>query len=100
MAKQNYIVKSGDSLSIIARDQLGDVSRWREIAYINAIVTPYLIRPGQQLLMPSDTPIEVTVTEGQAAPVREAAFSFNPATVALFVGGAALLFFWDDIFGA
>ena len=101
MAKQIYIVKSGDTLSKIARDVVGELARWPELAYINSIGPPYVIQPGQRLVLPSDEPIQVTVTGGndQAVPVREAAFSFNPATVALLVAGAALIF-WDDIFGS
>lgn len=102
MAQQIYTVKSGDSLSKIARDMLGDIDRWKELAYINALIPPYVIQPGQRLIMPADSPLQITVTSGatdQAVPVREAAFSFNPATVMLLVAGAAL-FFWDDIFGS
>lgn len=47
-----YTVKRGDSLSKIAQEQLGDASRWPEIAQINAISNPDLIHPGQQLRLP------------------------------------------------
>ncbi len=53
-----YVVKPGDSLSIIARDQLGDVSRWAEIAALNKLspTVPggllFLIYPGQVLNLP------------------------------------------------
>ena len=99
MAKQIYIVQSDDSLSKIARDVIGELERWPEIAYINSIDPPYILRPGQQLLLPSDEPLQVTITgeTSQAAPTRLAQFSFNPATVAIIVIGAALIF-WDDIF--
>ena len=101
MPRETYTVKSGDSLSIIARDIIGDIDRWTELAYINSIAYPYVIQPGQTILLPSDDPLQVTVTRGtgQAAPVLEAALSFNPATVTLLVAGAALILFWDDIFG-
>ena len=33
MAERFYTVKSGDTLSKIARDELGELARWREIAY-------------------------------------------------------------------
>ena len=101
MIAKTYTVKSGDSLSVIARDTLGNVDRWRELAYMNSIAAPYVIYPGQRLVLPSDEPLRITITEGatdQAAPVREASFSFNPATVALIAAGAALIF-WDDLFG-
>lgn len=102
MAKQTYTVKSGDTLSKIARDIVGELARWPELAYINSIDPPYSIRPGQTLILPSDEPLVIDITGGtsQAVPTREAQFSFNPATVAILAVGAALIFFWDDIFGA
>ena len=88
MAKRLYIVQSGDSLSIIARDQLGDLSRWPEIAYINSISKPYTIQPGQTILLPVDTqPLAVRITSGipanGAAVTKRAAFEFTPATLAI-----------------
>lgn len=97
-----YIVRPGDSLSKIALRQLGDMSRWTELAYMNSIAEPYILQIGQEIILPDDEPLEVVITKGQteqAAPVLEAALNFNPATVALLVAGAALIFFWDDIFG-
>jgi hypothetical protein len=43
----DYVVKPGDSLSIIARDMLGDVNAWQYLASINAIPAPYTLQPGQ-----------------------------------------------------
>ena len=96
MAKRIYTVQTNDTLSIIARDELGDISRWQEIAYINSIRAPYIIYPGQQILLPSDEPLVVEITEyGQAPPTQEASIVFNPATVALLVIGGALLLFGE-----
>lgn len=50
-----YTVKSGDSLSKIARDVLGDMSRWPEIAALNTLRAPYVIHPGQVLQLPGAT---------------------------------------------
>ena len=49
-----YVVKSGDTLSKIAKDLYGDASRWREIFEANKeqIENPNLIRPGWELLIP------------------------------------------------
>lgn len=47
-----YTVKAGDSLSTIARDVLGDLSRWPELARLNLLSQPYTIFPGQVLSMP------------------------------------------------
>jgi hypothetical protein len=54
----SYVVKVGDTLSGIAKRQLGSSSRWPEIYRIPANRAtigrnPGLIRPGQQLLLPS-----------------------------------------------
>ena len=50
-----YVVKSGDSLSKIAKEVLGDAGRWPEIFELNKdqIKDPNLIHVGQELKMPS-----------------------------------------------
>ena len=55
MAARVYVVKSGDSLSKIAKEVLGDAGRWPEIFELNKdqIKDPNLIYPGQELKMPS-----------------------------------------------
>lgn len=49
-----YVVKSGDSLSKIARDVLGDMSLWPTIAELNNIREPYRIEIGQVLKLTPD----------------------------------------------
>jgi nucleoid-associated protein YgaU len=50
---RRYVVKKGDvGLMQIARDQLGDVRRWREIAELNGLDKNDIIRVGQVLQMP------------------------------------------------
>jgi hypothetical protein len=53
-----YTVKVGDSLSSIARDVLGDMGLWTYLASINKIASPFIIRPGDQLIvdLPEVTP--------------------------------------------
>lgn len=53
--KRVYHVRSGDTLWAIARSIYGDPSRWRRIYDANRdrIDAPALIRPGQQLFIPS-----------------------------------------------
>lgn len=53
--KRTYVVQSGDSLSKIAKEELGDASRWPEIFELNKdqIKDPNLIHVGQELKMPS-----------------------------------------------
>ena len=64
----NYIVQPGDSLSIIARDELNDANKWKEIAQLNNIPPPYTIYPGQVLQLPTFSDIVIDPT-GQ--PIRE-----------------------------
>lgn len=50
-----YTVKSGDSLSAIAKREYGDAGQWRRIYEANRdqIDNPDLIRPGQELTIPA-----------------------------------------------
>jgi nucleoid-associated protein YgaU len=52
---ETYTIKQGETLSIIARDHLGDVSKWREIYQLNknTLASPDIIYPGQNILKPS-----------------------------------------------
>ena len=52
---QSYTVKSGDSLSKIAKHFYGDGSKWHQIYEANrdTIKNPDLIHPGQELTIPS-----------------------------------------------
>ena len=45
-------VARGDTLSGLAKKYLGDASRWQEIATLNGIDDPRVIRPGQNLRLP------------------------------------------------
>ena len=45
----SYTVKSGDSLWKIAKLQLNDGTKWKDIAEKNGIKSPYTIKPGQVL---------------------------------------------------
>jgi nucleoid-associated protein YgaU len=52
---KTYVVKSGDSLSKIAKELLGDAKRWPEIYELNKALiggNPNLIHPGQELKLP------------------------------------------------
>jgi nucleoid-associated protein YgaU len=53
-AAKTYVVQSGDSLSKIAKELLGDAARWPEIFELNKdqIEDPNLIRVGQELRIP------------------------------------------------
>lgn len=51
---RTYTVKSGDSLSAIAKREYGDAEAWRAIYEANRdqIDNPDLIQPGQELKIP------------------------------------------------
>lgn len=53
-AGTTYTVRSGDSLSAIAKREYGDASQWHRIFEANRdqIKNPDLIHPGQQLKIP------------------------------------------------
>lgn len=50
-----YTVKSGDSLSRIAANVLGNMAKWPQIAQLNNLAAPYRIYPGQVLQLPGST---------------------------------------------
>jgi LysM repeat protein len=53
MQSQIYIVKEGDSLSLISKKLFGDFSKTDEIADMNRLANKNYIVPGQQLLIPN-----------------------------------------------
>lgn len=48
-----YVVKSGDTLSRIAQQQLGKANRWPEIARLNGLRDPNKLTVGQRLRLPA-----------------------------------------------
>ena len=56
-AAKTVTVKEGDSLSKIAKRELGDANKWHAIYDLNKdkIKNPDLIHPGQVLTLPSNT---------------------------------------------
>ena len=48
----SYIVAPGETLTAIARNELGDASRWRDIVAANPGLDPSHIQAGQKLKMP------------------------------------------------
>jgi nucleoid-associated protein YgaU len=47
-----HVVKSGESLWIIAKKELGDGSRWKEIQELNGLKKPEAIKVGMKLKLP------------------------------------------------
>lgn len=98
-----YQVKSGDTLSSIAKDVLGDAARWPEIAKLNNVVDVNMIFPGAQLLMPAADKLEpITITtkrRGEVAPAADPAprtaglgFDLTPEMMAYLAAGALLIY--------
>ncbi len=48
-----YSVKPGDTFTRIAKTQLGDGNRWREIQALNPNIDPRMLKVGQSLKLPS-----------------------------------------------
>ena len=74
MAIKTYVVKSGDTLSAIAKEHLGDASKYVELARINQIANPNIIEVGDTLKIPDNhsTPVEMLdLTEEVAPQVNE-----------------------------
>lgn len=91
-----YTVEAGDSLSTIARDVLGDLTRWQEIASANKLAAPYVIYPGQVLQLPDPGTITLgpptaLPSPGAAAPFDVGALIRNPW---VWAGVAAFGLWW------
>ncbi len=50
---KKYIVKSGDSIWLIAAKEYGNPADWRLIAYANEIENPMVLSPGQEIIIPA-----------------------------------------------
>ncbi len=83
---KTYVVKAGDTLSLIARDVVGKISDWRRIAEANAIQAPYTIRPGQSILIPVDSPLTIPITRGVALDVPRPALNIGLIVLAVVAG--------------
>ena len=51
-AGRTYLVKQGDTLFRIAKEQYGSGSQWRRITEANPGLTPATLKAGQKLVMP------------------------------------------------
>lgn len=61
-----HAVQAGDTLSKIARDVLGDMNRWQEVAQLNNLPQPYTIYVGQVLQLPDSLIPPVTAASSAA----------------------------------
>ena len=67
-AERYCTVQPGDTLSAVARRELGDSTRWRELAKLNRLPTPYRIAVGQRLVLPA-SPEAVDSEDGLGSPL-------------------------------
>jgi len=70
-AGQDYVVKGGDTPATIAREHLGDASRWTEIARLNPGLDAKSLKIGQTLKLPGGT--AASTAGAQAAPTAKKA---------------------------
>lgn len=49
----SHVVEPGETLIAIARNELGDASRWRDIVAVNPGLNPSEIKAGQRLKLPN-----------------------------------------------
>lgn len=92
MAKRLHQVRAGETLKSLALGVLGEEDRWQEIAYINSLSYPYMLKPGELILIPENgAPLEVVITKGQPPPVS-AANEPSPAEWAALAVGAVLIY--------
>jgi hypothetical protein len=89
-----YIVKPGDTLGKIAKKRLGAAGRWREIAEINHIVQPHLIRVGMSLKMPRTEP--ALLEPVRAEPLRAESPSTAAASTVRFSEEGKHVFYVDS----
>jgi hypothetical protein len=78
-APGKYEVKTGDTLSSIARQELGDASLWREIARLNDLDESGAVREGQILLMPAGGSRAATRFRANPLPDAPATAAARPA---------------------
>lgn len=86
----NYIVKSGDSLSKIARDVLGDITLWVAIAKLNKISKVNKIYPGQVLSLDVIKPVTV-IDISSPAPKTPGSNAGTEWVIGLSVAAVALV---------
>lgn len=48
MRFKKYTIKQGDTLQLIAQNELGDLSRWPELASYNSLSYPYIVDSGSR----------------------------------------------------
>jgi len=54
VSRHTRVVQGGDRIDLIAYEELGDSTRWPEIAKLNELINPMGLQPGDILQIPSD----------------------------------------------
>lgn len=91
-----YTVNAGDSLSTIARDVLGNLTLWSDIAKLNGLAAPYVIYPGQVIQLPDPGTIQygpATLAPTAGAPSAIPAWVSSPW---VWIAAAAGVLWWSS----
>jgi hypothetical protein len=101
---REYTVVPNDTLSKIAKVQLGSARRWKEIAELNGMRSPYSLKIGQKLILPDDgvdsrQPDDADADAGMEALNAQLQADASGSVVSVpehlwLWGIAALLLFW------
>lgn len=94
MTTRLYRSESGDTLKSVAAAFLGSADRWPELAHVNGIRHPYMIKPGQLLEIPARENAAVVMVNKPNAPVNGGKFTSlrSPATWGPLAAGALFFF--------
>lgn len=101
----NYIVQPGDSLWRIAHAELGNGSKWQQIAHTNGINSPYHLFAGQELIIRQSSNVGLHVQQDRTPLQARKCFSdsshyFNSpdslASTTSFIPAAAYVFVLAD----
>ncbi|RMH58363.1 MAG: LysM peptidoglycan-binding domain-containing protein [Candidatus Hydrogenedentota bacterium] len=87
-SETTHIVSAGETLFSIALHYYGDGTRYRRIAEANGLKPPYVIHPGQKLLIPGATAETASVGPSGSEPTTSPA---SPEEIARATSSAPLL---------
>ena len=88
---EDYIVRDGDTLAKIARQRLGNESRWQEIAQLNGLSMPYKLKTGQKLRLPDGAVASNLKDETEKVAPANAPAKSETGPTAVAVMGIALM---------
>ena len=53
-AQRVHVVEPGDTIDLIASNEIGEPGDWRQLAEANQLDDPRRLRPGQRLMIPAE----------------------------------------------